>query len=188
MDTTTRALLRKYEASGDPADAAQAAHALFRLAGGLPINIPTLGSRITLTQDWTFTLIGEHRNTTFWNKMHGEPAKDDPVIQTGYGYYVRDGERYPRNLAERTTVCPAATILRVDRIYIRSGQKDFDSVSFVCESMPSRTPDEKRAFTKKGTPKTVGRFWAPLFEVNRIIGAWDISTLPGPRTVEAVPA
>ena len=53
---------------------------------------------------------------------------------------------------------PAGTILKIDRIYIRKGKSEFDSITFVIK----KHPDDKRGALIRG------RFWAKLPEVNGI--------------------
>lgn len=179
MDARLQELLNKFAATGDPDVAVAVAHAMVRsragISNGAAMLIPTLGSRITLTEDWTFTLHGERRNTKFWIKMLGLPTEFTSEVEFDNSIW-----RQPPRQVEMTL--PAGTVLRVDRIFIRQGMDDFDSVTFVAEKIPkSNAEPERRHFAKKGTPKVIGRFWAPLNEVNRIVGTWDESTLPKPR-------
>ena len=122
--------------------------------------IPTIGSLLTLTEDWIFNLELEHRNLNFWKKIH-------PDIPTKK-YYAhiydgsRDGTFGPDNIA---TMLPAGTHLKIARIYIRQGSQEFDSVTFTLVKHPA-------------SKKLKGRFWAKLGDVNRIIATWDETTLP----------
>jgi hypothetical protein len=177
MDQTVRATLRRFAATGDPQDAIRAYQELIRTNGaGAPVLIPTVGSRITLTQDWTFTLIGEYRNQKFYVQMHGEQPR---------GFWKHDGParyQHTQPYVEATTTLPAGSVLRVDRIYVKKGIGEFDSVTFICEAMPKSEPTQREPWTKSKT-KIVGRFWAPLNQVNEIVGVWDAATLPKARAV-----
>ena len=106
--------------------------------------IPPLGTELELTEPWTFTLHGEHRNDKLAEKLR--IAWTETIGQHPNGY--RKVDRH----AEVTL--PAGTVLRVDRIYIRSGAGDFDSVTF------RLNPRRRKVLT--------GRFWAKLADVNRL--------------------
>jgi hypothetical protein len=117
--------------------------------------IPAITTKMVLTAPWTFTMFMEDRN----NKLIGElltfdwdlkrPAKDSD------GYYKFVWE------AKELGPCtfPIGTRLSVDRIYIRKGQKDFDSISFNVQIDSSW----------RGKPKVIkGRFWVKLEDANKI--------------------
>ena len=111
--------------------------------------IPPLGTEITLAEPWTFNLYFEYRNFSameFFGVTEPESKKWD---------YYRE-ER-----SEKITL-PAGTLLKVDRIYIRKGARDFDSVTFYMKGGSKVVP------FAKGKPKAI-RFWAKLPEVNKII-------------------
>lgn len=128
-----------------------------------PITIPTIGSTITLTRDWTFGLYPEHRNATLWNVTVGPLEKRS--------YFWTDWARCRNDIFTPVTL-PAGTVLKVDRIYLRKGSEDFDSVSFRTVECPSNPKLAKK------------RFWAKLRHVNLIEGEWDESTVP--RAAEPV--
>jgi hypothetical protein len=76
----------------------------------MKIFIPSIGTRLKLLEDWRFDLYDEYRNETL-REQHGLPSggrdeRCDPVV------------------------LPAGVELIVDRIYIRKGLTDFDSVTF----------------------------------------------------------
>jgi hypothetical protein len=151
------------------------------------ITIPSIGSILTLTQDWTFPLWAEKRNQTFWEALFGEPHQDPEFAET-YDLIDRDAERgfqsFDQNscwqkryrfwhpyLNGRTSTLPpprksttlvAGTQLKVSRIYIRQGQNDFNSITFTVAKSPQ---------------KWKGRFWAKLEDVNRIEADWDSTTI-----------
>lgn len=83
----------------------------------------------------------------------------------------------------------AGSVLKMDRIYIRKGQSGFDSCTFYLTSTPTiplvrvdATPElteltlkdsnaidikaKSVPFTKKGSAKSIARFWAKLSDVN----------------------
>jgi hypothetical protein len=108
--------------------------------------IPSIGDEIWLAEDWSFELYPEHRN-----KIFGERA--------GYGYkYVYARPSWTKNDIEWPNcniTLPQGTMLKIDRIYIKSGQKEFDSITF------------KVAKTIDGIP--YGRFWVKLADANKIV-------------------
>lgn len=108
--------------------------------------IPTLGTVLTLSQDWAFVLHEERRNEKFANQ------KGLALNYTAWGRWTTAGERQRKAL--RVTL-PKGTFLKVDRIYIRGKADDareFDSVSFYCN------PGARTGLR--------GRFWAKLDDVN----------------------
>lgn len=122
----------------------------------MQIFIPTIGTVLTLADDWTFDLYEEHRNDKFANQAGLE-----------FGYNGWSTHRWVQN-ADGTHTCvpprstpvtlPQGTVLKVDRIYIRGKTDDaraFDSVTFFCN--PG---------ARKGPLK--GRFWAKLSDVNQM--------------------
>jgi hypothetical protein len=148
--------------------------------------IPTIGDEITLSKAWRFGLYYEYRNeamikfifpgTEFqWRNMV-LPNGDKPE----YGKRICDVE------------LPKGAILKVDRIYIRKGNsvmKEFDSVTFVLQSIPKKEiaiPEKRDVFVrnkgdstgkygrdhgeyvKKQIIKKKVRFWAKLRDVNQV--------------------
>lgn len=115
------------------------------------ICIPTIGSVFTLAQPWSFMLYEEHRNNDFGNKI----------------YPARDWNRYsPRGTEPQEVHLPEGTKLKVDRIYVRQGGGDFDSVTFRLKK--GDRPGDKTIY---------GRFWVKLGDVNRIVCDWDEDTV-----------
>ena len=108
--------------------------------------IPTIGTRIKLLEPWTFTLKAEERNTAFAFKM-GQPWLDKHkqlIANSAFAYSLSSTEN-------KIITLPAGSILVVDRIYIRSNLKEYDSITFRYKS-----------------DKVNGRFFAVLTEVNNI--------------------
>lgn len=112
--------------------------------------IPEIGAQIQLTEDWTFTLMpNESRNETF-TKYLKLPNRENPYINGRF-----DRETYYRNYNSTVEVTiPKNSILKIDRIYIRKGNKDYSSVTFYVKTF--------------GGEKGKGRFWAKLADVNTI--------------------
>lgn len=100
--------------------------------------IPPLGTSITLAQDWAFELHREHRNYDFFGHL-------------GLQYPTWDSK-----VESVSATLPAGTILKIDRIYIRKGQKDYDSVTF-------------HVVNSKGKKVTNARFWVKLADANKIM-------------------
>lgn len=108
--------------------------------------IPPLGTEIELAQDWTFALYGESRNHDFFDYLktaYLSPYSNSPM-----------GCRWEMRSTEVTL--PAGSVLKVDRIYIRKGQNDFDSVTFYLTR-------------SNGKKVTKARFWVKLEDANKII-------------------
>jgi hypothetical protein len=103
--------------------------------------IPPLGTKIQLAEDWTFKLFEEGRNSKLLESFGVRLA-----AQT---YDWRN------DMNSHQVTLPAGTILNVNRIYIRNGCKDFDSVTFSIKKCPDK--------------KLKGRFWAKLGDVNKIV-------------------
>lgn len=116
--------------------------------------IPELGTVITLAEDWTFDVIREHRNTSLydsWKDCSWEEAKKDKAV----------------------CKLPKGTVLVIDRIYIRKGQTDFNSVSF---NIPAKfyKPDDiwefvyNDKYSKTKAKKSV-RFFVKLADANTMM-------------------
>lgn len=117
--------------------------------------IPTIGTQIKLIQDWDFTLHCEHRNFSLINHF-----KVDPDIKDQWDCYSYKRGALAQSWKARLE---ARTVLRIDRIYIRKGKDDFDSISFIVTDSP-----DKIMGTKQNKCSTMIRFWAKLDDVNNI--------------------
>lgn len=84
--------------------------------------IPSIGDQIVLDRDWQVTITNENRNRKFIKKVFDSAVKSRLYLET----------------------IPANTILQIERIYIRKGKKDFDSVTFKIVSCPDQTYDKHR--------------------------------------------
>ena len=105
--------------------------------------VPSLGTRVKLTKDWKFTLYGEHRNETLIAAL-GNPV---PVI-----FVSQYSHETPQS---KVVTLPRGTVLRLDRIYVRRGKDDYDSLTWVVEEL--RGEKVKRT-----------RFWATLEDCNKM--------------------
>lgn len=100
--------------------------------------IPPLGTIIKLTEDWDFSLYYERRN---WDLCASYFDIDDVVSGKNMGLFR----------------IPEGTVLKVERVFIRQGSKDFESITFRTQS----SPDKKIGARKR-------RFWARLKDANKI--------------------
>ena len=119
--------------------------------------IPTIGTKLRLTEDWTPTLIYETRNHDAWAAFELANQPNDRW------HSYRDRIFLP---GPGTISVPKDTTLIVDRIYIRKGAGEFDSITFVIVDSPN-----KRLVTKKygGTfTNRQCRFWVSLDDDNKI--------------------
>jgi hypothetical protein len=115
--------------------------------------IPTLGTLLELTSDWTFTLHHEPRNITLFEHLsltfdscYWQKKLDDPVV-----------------------TIPKGTLLKIDRIFIRNGMSDYDSVTFSAPDIKVASAGywAQRDPKAKKTKRAV-RFWAKLEDANKI--------------------
>jgi len=116
--------------------------------------IPNLGDELKLTADWIFDLYNEVRNETL---MH-------------YIGDSRDMTYTPRRVQSIPCTIPAGSVLCVGRIYIRKGQEDFNSVTFVWKNNYIAAHEYKDPWYTKPIkiPRKMVRFWAKLDDVNKI--------------------
>lgn len=157
--------------------------------------IPEIGTHLTLSQDWTFTLFKEDRNVNLWNalgfdkdpgsivhemKKHdlwaefnslcyrrsNAPSETKKLIQPQVQAAYNVAVEFNSKLFGVPATLPKDTILNVDRIYIRKGASDFSSISFFIESCPDLTLNPLT--NSKGVKKGKKRFWAKLEDVNCI--------------------
>jgi len=143
--------------------------------------IPTIGTELTLEEDWTFPLHHERRNQKFgkenfgldlhwsdwdWRRVNPNDPND------------RRTEKVYRDAPVITL--PKGTVLRVDRVYIRGTSKDYrnyDSVTFRCNTHVTPAKGRKMGLAR-------GRFWAKLIDVNTAEVMFDPMTIPLPEYKE----
>lgn len=126
--------------------------------------IPTIGTRLVLAEDWTFHLHDEYRNEKFYKAFHGE-IKRNGYKWVGHGEHgdsisspVQTDRCWHRTYDKPeplATTLPKGTVIEVDRLYLKKGAGDYDSVTF-------------RLISSDLGKKVKGRFWAKLEEVNTI--------------------
>ncbi len=131
----------------------------------MKLYIPSIGDELKLTSDWTFDLYDEDRNSSLIEFL--DHKRDNSW----------SGRRGPWIATIR-----AGAILKVDRIYIRKGQDDFDSITFFWKDMRTEARiiqeddwDSYDKHTKKCTrkmdvrvPRKPVRFWVKLPDANNI--------------------
>jgi hypothetical protein len=102
-----------------------------------PMCIPAIGDVVKLTSDWEFRLYEEGRNKTLLSQIRSVPTNK----------WVANGRFW------QVTI-PVGTKLKVERVYIRAGQRnrEYNSVTFRAE------------FNGKSV-----RFWAKLADVNKMM-------------------
>jgi hypothetical protein len=100
--------------------------------------IPSLRTKIQLAKDWKFSLFFERRNSKMVEVMGQEYS------------WSKSGAKACE------VVLPEGTVLSVDRIYVRNGKAEYDSVTFRVTDCP------QKKFNK-------ARFWAKLYDVNTMI-------------------
>lgn len=110
--------------------------------------IPALGTEIVLAKDWKFELYNEYRNSDLAHIL---------------GIQWKHNQYYMNKIESVTVVIPAGTIMKIDRIYIRAGQTDFNSVTFRVLAANAKKIDWGRPVKEGGF-----RFWASLDDVNQI--------------------
>lgn len=126
----------------------------------MKLNIPSIGDRLTLTKPWKLHLMYERRNKKAWEEWFGpyEPVVyngaaylfDNNGVVLRYSHHFHEDniplqqeaqkrfEKFSNNKDLRaegnnvwiTHTLPKGSVLTVDRIYIRKGAADFDSISF----------------------------------------------------------
>jgi hypothetical protein len=127
--------------------------------------IPPLGTVVRLTSAWTCTIHREGRNWDVRRALvahaQGETGAQPPTGDWWARYSAQSNDRD----GSLSMTLPEGTVLKVDRIYVRSGQGDFDSVTFLIKDSP-----DKRFVGKKGKGTFDGkpRFWVKLHEANAI--------------------
>jgi len=114
--------------------------------------IPELGTKIKNPDDWTFSVIVDHRNMCLFEAENVPfPTKwTNPTFQ--------------KHAFNKTF--PKDSIFQIDRIYVRKGAEEWSSVSlFILETTDPKFSTKKRApFSKE---MIFGRFFCPLDDFNR---------------------
>jgi len=107
----------------------------------MKLYIPKLGDELKLTKDWKFKLQYEHRNNSLTQALFGKNWSE---------HYLEHSAMNDRMGAYDICVAtlPKDTILKVDRIYIRQGSEDYDSVTFRISDCPNKKLNKKRFWVK----------------------------------------
>ncbi len=131
--------------------------------------MPSVGQKVRVSGDkpWTFKLYSEYRNYAAWGYFEsaanpGSEAKakrvnswyDDFELDAA-GKYIYDGES--ARLKHLPVTLPENTVLTIDRIYLRKGKGEFDSITFVLNK--PKAPGKKKV-------GPMVRFWVRLDDVN----------------------
>lgn len=110
--------------------------------------IPELGTKIKLTEHWTFKLYAEERNFSLFKQKELEDIKKASQKAWQSDFWWKAQLKVHEDWAKIHSL-EEGTVLVVDRIYIRKGAKNFSSLSF-------KIPGQKK------------RFWVKLNDVNNI--------------------
>jgi hypothetical protein len=159
----------------------------------MQLYVPEIGDHIVLTDDWTFKLYPERRNTSIsdqlglklfsgWKRNYrhailGWYDESQEEMAPQYNNYRGDNEGYYKDydnwldkiekliIPELIINFPVGTILKVDRIYIRKGNKEYSSITFHAKNI-----EIENGYCKISQKKKVKafRFWAKLSECNNI--------------------
>lgn len=113
----------------------------------MKFNIPSIGDRIILTEDWNLTILNEAKNVELLYILTGK--------KYSYKWYGDKMKSIPITIGKDS-------LLEVSRIYIRHAKKEFDSVSFKIRKLGN--PDVK--LKKKSV--LVATFWASLGELKNL--------------------
>lgn len=120
--------------------------------------IPSIGDTILLSRDWEFPLYFEYRNSKFVDAVRQNTYTEmSQLDKMGWSGSIS-------SLGSLAVCLEKGTLLKVDRIYIRSGKSSWDSITFRIKEAPK---DNKR---KRNERYKGHRFWAKLSDVNEIYG------------------
>jgi hypothetical protein len=122
--------------------------------------IPPLGTKLRLVWDYTFLIESEYRNRSIYEALDLGECSYSPMRRVGWS---REAGSVYEPIPPKPVSLVKDTILIVDRIFIRKGLGDFDSITFIVDDGP-----DKRLCTKKkgGTRSKAVRFWVKLDQVN----------------------
>jgi hypothetical protein len=126
----------------------------------MKLYIPEIGDSIKLIEPWTFSLYNESRNESLMEFV---------------GDFRGRMNRYDNSCPETIPcIIPAGEILKVDRIYIRKGIKDYSSITFLWKGKSTEPrietygPGYGLSGKQYKIPRKPVRFWAKLSDVNNI--------------------
>lgn len=123
----------------------------------MKLYIPSVGDEIRLTSEFHFQLFNEQRNESLM-KVLGDK---------------REVEWRYRLMTSIPAMIPAGEVLKVDRIYIRKGLEEFDSITFLWKNMRTEPQLLTQTNWQGGTyqvkiPRKPVRFWVKLEDANTI--------------------
>lgn len=109
--------------------------------------VPPLRTRLKLLEPWSPRLFAEHRNYDIWAHL----TAGAPPVKWNSDHFAH-------------VTFYEGMILAVDRIYIRNGQLDFDSITFTIYDGPMlNLVSKSRGGTWTGRAP---RFWVKLEDAN----------------------
>ncbi len=137
------------------------------------LRIPEIGNRFRLTKDWEFRLYPESRTTPLVALLFGVSPKSDLITELEYSYHIGRspnpyvkfmvGDYFPATLLK-------GAILKIDRMYIRQGAHEYNSITFYLQEGKGFIHGTDRTYE---VPKNKSvRFWAKLAEVNNAEMEW----------------
>ena len=113
--------------------------------------VPEIGSKLKLEKDWTFDVHVELRNSQLYK---ADSRKVKPWGQAG--------KLYKRTL-------PAGSTFLIDQIYVRTGAKDYSSVTLLVldttDPVLGSLKKKRQPFKAKGA-EFLARFWVKLVQFN----------------------
>ena len=119
----------------------------------MPMLVPEIGTVLKLSEDWTFRLYHEYRNSDLSTLAVPLTTQCDDQF-------------------DEVTIGKGAEI-SVNRIYIRQGASGYSSITFYLGEGASVTHKGKTTVAAKGKC----RFWAKLSDVNKMVVRVDKNTL-----------
>lgn len=131
--------------------------------------IPAISTKMVLAEPWTFMLFAEDRNNKFIEALYKSRAFTEFLPKRELdadGYPI--GQLFSYNAKELGHLTlSVGTQLIVSRVYIRLGQKGFDSITFNA-SIDVIHPETQKPI------KVKGRFWVKLSDANTM----EVDVLP----------
>jgi hypothetical protein len=146
----------------------------------MKLYIPRLGDVLTLSKEWSFKLYNEGRNDSLlnhfgleWKQYHTSTPYPYPLYskkyydwintkgafeewkKTTYDKWLKEYLEWKKENDFYTITFDAGTQLKVDRIFIRKGAAEFDSVTF-------------NVVTINGNKAKKLRFWVKLDDANEL--------------------
>jgi hypothetical protein len=147
------------------------------------LSIPRLGDTLVLSKPWSFALQNEYRNRSMLAHLgitgpSGETPQSLKIsLDKFFQQYFEKDRIWPVAL-------PKSTKLRVDRIYIRKGYREYDSVTFglVGQKLPGWEAEQTCVIVGSSDRRDIGltrttpyreyareiRFWVKLDAANTI--------------------